>query len=72
MTLSFHFSKGRPGMIILIKEFERKISAFYGTDMELVALAMDSWLCPGYRELDNVVFFLEPTVKTSETTSEQF
>ena len=50
-------------MIILVKEFERKISAFYKTDMELVAIAMDAWLCPEFRELDNVVLFLEPTVK---------
>ena len=48
-------------MVVLIEEFERKISAFYKTDMELVALAMDCWLCPGFRELDSVVIFLEPT-----------
>ena len=57
------FSKKRPGMLILIREFERKISAYYGTEMELVALTMDTWLCPGFREIDNVILFLEPTPK---------
>ena len=55
------FSKKRPGMVMLIEEYERKMSAYYKVDMELVAIAMDSWLCPNFRELDNVVFFLEPT-----------
>lgn len=50
-------------MKLLVQEFEMKISEFYGTEMELVAIAMDSWLCPGFRELDNVVLFLEPTKK---------
>ena len=50
-------------MLILIREFERKISAYYGTEMELVALTMDTWLCPGFREIDNVILFLEPTPK---------
>ncbi len=50
-------------MLILIEEFERKLSAFYGTEMELVALTMDTWLCPGFREIDNVILFLEPTCK---------
>ena len=48
-------------MKILIQEFERKISDFYKTKMELVTIFMDCWLCPNFRELDNVVLFLEPT-----------
>lgn len=48
-------------MKFLIQEFEEKISAFYKSEMELVAIAMDCWLCPEFRELDNVVLFLEPT-----------
>ena len=55
-------------MKILIDEFERKISDFYRTDMELVAIAMDSWLCPEIRELDNVVLFLEPTTNREKCT----
>lgn len=47
-------------MIMLIQEYERKMSAFYNVELELVALVMDSWLCPNFRELDNVIFFLEP------------
>ena len=50
-------------MLFLVQEFERKISAYYKTKMELVAIAMDCWLCPEYRELDSVVLFLEPTMK---------
>ena len=44
-----------------MKEFERKLSHFYGDDLTLVTLIMDVWICPNEREIDNVVLMLEPT-----------
>ena len=44
-----------------MKEFERKLSQFYGIELTLVTLIMDVWICPNEREIDNVVLMLEPT-----------
>ena len=49
----------RPGSEFIVKEFERKISEFYGTDMVLTTLGMDTWLCVHDREIDNTILCFE-------------
>ena len=46
-------------MAFILREFEYKISEFYGTQLMLATLAMDAWLCANVREIDNVVLCLE-------------
>ena len=44
----------------MVREFEKKISEFYNTEIKLITIAMDAWLCSNDREVDNVIFCLEP------------
>ena len=60
-SLSTYYSaKRRKGMILVLNEFERKLSEFYGFKMMVSTLAMDVWLCTNNREADNVLLCLEP------------
>ena len=42
-----------------MKEFEEKLSIFYGTNLILATIIMDVWICSNDREIDNVVIALE-------------
>ena len=53
-------AKNRAGPVIITKEFEAKLSQFYGMDIYLSTLAMDTWLCSNLKEVDNVVMCFEP------------
>ena len=46
-------------MVAIVKEFEDKLSSYYGTNVVLVTIAMDTWLCSNMKELDSVVLCLE-------------
>ena len=46
-------------MVFVVREFEEKLSAFYGTKVTLTTIAMDVWLCSNDREIDNVILCLE-------------
>ena len=48
-------ARRRPFSEFLVKEYERKVSEFYGADIHLTAIGMDCWLCTNNREIDNVV-----------------
>ena len=47
-------------MVLVLNELEEKLSWFYGTRLKVSALAMDAWLCSNSKEVDNVIFCLEP------------
>ena len=59
LNLNFR-ARRRPGAAIMVREFEKKISEFYNTEIKLTTIAMDAWLCSNDREVDNVIFCLEP------------
>ena len=46
-------------MVYVVKEFEEKLSSYYGTTIILTTVAMDVWLCSNDREIDNVILCLE-------------
>ena len=50
----------KAGHITVVKEFEDKVGAFYGTEITLVTIAFDALFCTFERDLDNVKIFLEP------------
>ena len=66
-VLTCVFRENRPGTALVIKDFEKKISDFYGIDLMMTTLACDAWICENDRELDNVVITFEPKdVRTSK------
>ena len=66
-ALTCVFRENRLGTALLIKDFEKKISDFYGIDLMMTTLACDAWICENDRELDNVVITFEPKdVRTSK------
>ena len=48
---------------MITKEFEKKLSQFYGMEIYISTIAMDTWLCSNMKEIDNVVICLEPINK---------
>jgi len=53
----------RKGSVLVLNEFEEKLSFFYGAKIKVTTLAMDTWLCSNIKEIDNVVILLEPGEK---------
>ena len=50
---------------IWIKEYERKVSEFYGHQMQMTAIMMNAWLCTNMCEVDDVWVFWEPIRTTA-------
>ena len=64
-SVTFLFSATNKKYVgFLVREYEKKVSLFYGCEMEVVAIAMECWLCANVRDIDNVNIYWEP-VKTT-------
>ena len=57
-------AKNRKASILVLNELEDKLSYFYGANIAVATIAMDTWLCHNMCEMDNVVFCLEPSEST--------
>ena len=64
---TYAFRENRPGTALVVRDFEKKISDFYGIDLMMTTLACDAWICENDRELDNVVMTFETKdIRTSK------